>query len=129
MDAGRLTFLSDCRASAAVTPEGALVWWPGGRFDGPSAFTRLLDLGAGHFKISPAAPAETTRRYLQDTLVLETEHRAATGVLRVPDAVLFAHGARGHEIGVGCPARSCGSWTPPPRPTRCSGSRTPPSAC
>jgi GH15 family glucan-1,4-alpha-glucosidase len=100
---GDLAFLSDCQTAAMVTSAGAVCWWPGTRFDGPSAFSRLLDPDAGHFTISPAGEAETTRRYLDGTLVLRTEHVTPTGTLRVTDALAFAPGARGHEIGLQSP--------------------------
>src|SRR4051794_34245599 len=101
MRVGDLALLSDCRTSALVDLDGAIVWWPAERFDGPSVFTRLLDPEAGHFSLRPAAGVrETRRRYLDGTLVLETEHAVDGAVLRVTDALAFAPGARGHEIGL-----------------------------
>jgi GH15 family glucan-1,4-alpha-glucosidase len=100
---GHLALLSDCQTAAMVTSGGAVVWWPGARFDGASAFSRLLDPEAGHFTIAPIADAATTRHYLDGTLVLVTEHAAPTGTLRVTDALAFAPGARGHEIGLESP--------------------------
>jgi GH15 family glucan-1,4-alpha-glucosidase len=97
---GELALLSDCRTAALVTPEGAVEWWPSGRFDGPSVFSRLLDPDAGHFTIRPAAGGEPRRAYLDGTLVLRTDHDTGAGVLRVTDALAFASGARGHEIGI-----------------------------
>ena len=100
---GDLALLSDCRTAALVTLDGSVVWWPGSRFDGPSAFSRLLDPDAGHFTIRPAGPADARRAYLDGTLVLETEHDTGAGTLRVTDALAFAPGARGHEIGLETP--------------------------
>jgi GH15 family glucan-1,4-alpha-glucosidase len=95
--------LSDCRTAALVDREGTLVWWPGPRFDAPSAFSALLDDGAGHWSIRPAGRFEAERRYLPGTLVLETTTRTAGGVLRLLDALAFEPGARGHEIGLESP--------------------------
>src|SRR5689334_9510025 len=92
-------FLSDCRTSALVTRDGAVTWWPGPRFDGASAFTALLDDDAGHWALRPADPFTADWRYVPGTLVLETTMRTAGGTLRVSDALAFAPGARGHEIG------------------------------
>jgi GH15 family glucan-1,4-alpha-glucosidase len=100
---GDLALLSDCRTAALVTLDGAVEWWPAGRFDGPSVFSRLLDPDAGHFSIRPAARCRSRRAYLDGTLVLETEHDTGAGVLRVTDALAFAPGARGHQIGLETP--------------------------
>jgi len=92
-------FLSDCRTGALVTGAGVVDWWPAPRFDSPSAFSALLDDDAGHFRLRPRDPFVASRRYLPGTLVLETTMRTAGGTLRVTDALAFAPGARGHDIG------------------------------
>ena len=92
--------LSDCQSAALVTPDGVVDWWPSPRFDSPSAFSGLLDPGAGHWSVQPAGGfARRGWRYRPDTLVAETTLQAEHGVLRVTDALAFAPGARGHEIG------------------------------
>lgn len=48
-DVGDLALLSDCQTAAIVSRDGSVCWWPGQRFDGPSAFSALLDPDAGHF--------------------------------------------------------------------------------
>jgi GH15 family glucan-1,4-alpha-glucosidase len=92
-------FLSDCRAGALVTRDGVVDWWPAPRFDSASAFSAMLDDDAGHFRLRPRDPFDATWRYRPGTLVLETTMRTARGTLRVSDALAFAAGARGHEIG------------------------------
>jgi GH15 family glucan-1,4-alpha-glucosidase len=96
---GDFALLSDCRTAALVTRDGSVDWWPGSRFDGPSVFSRMLGDDAGHFSIRPALPCESRRAYLDGTLVLQTDHDTGAGILRVTDALAFAPGARGHEIG------------------------------
>jgi GH15 family glucan-1,4-alpha-glucosidase len=91
--------LSDCRTGALVTRDGSVDWWPGPRFDSPSVFSALLDDEAGHWTLRPAGRFESSRCYRPGTLVLETTMRTAAGTLRVSDALAFAPGARGHEIG------------------------------
>jgi len=95
--------LSDCRSAALVTRRGVVDWWPAPRFDSPSAFSAILDDDAGHWTLRPAAPFEATWRYRPGTLVLETTMRTGSGTLRVTDALAFAAGARGHDIGTSVP--------------------------
>jgi GH15 family glucan-1,4-alpha-glucosidase len=91
--------LSDCQSAALATPRGAIDWWPAPRFDSPSAFSALLDDSAGHWTICPDEPFESSWQYRPDTLVLETTIRAASGTLRLTDALALEPAARGHEIG------------------------------
>ena len=98
-----LALLSDCRSAALVARDGTLVWWPVPRFDSASAFSALLDDDAGHWSIRACGRCDSERRYLDGTLVLETTMRAAGGTLRLTDALAFAPGSRGHELGAGVP--------------------------
>jgi hypothetical protein len=91
--------LSDCQSAALVTRGGAIDWWPAPRFDGPSAFSALLDDDAGHWTIRPDEPFRATWEYRPQTLVLETTMRTGHGTLRLTDALALGPGARGHEIG------------------------------
>jgi alpha,alpha-trehalase len=95
--------LSDCHSAALVSRAGSVDWlcWP--RFDRPSIFARLLDEDAGHFSIHPAGEAETTRRYLDGTMVLETSFSTDRGTTVVTDALALGRNERGHELGVGSP--------------------------
>ncbi len=98
-----LALLSDCQGAAIVDGRGTLLWWCASRFDDRPSFSGLLDPGAGHFSLAPVAPAQTGRRYREDTLVLETAHRTPAGAVRVHDALALAPGSRGHKIGHGVP--------------------------
>lgn len=99
-----LALLSDCSTTALVTRQGTVEWWPGPRFDGPSAFSRLLDDDAGHFRVAPTGGSKSIERsYLDGTLVLQTEHTTEAGRMRVLDALALEPGARGHEIGLRSP--------------------------
>jgi GH15 family glucan-1,4-alpha-glucosidase len=100
---GDLALLSDCATAALVGSDGSVDWWPGPRFDGPSALGRLLDPAAGHFSVRPVAAAPVQRSYVPGTLVLVTEHRTPNATLRVTDCLALAPGARGHEIGLRSP--------------------------
>jgi alpha,alpha-trehalase len=73
------------------------------RFDGPAVFCRLLDAAAGHWVIRPAGEAETSRRYLDATMVLETTFRTSDGDLTLVDAMALGRKERGHDIGADSP--------------------------
>jgi GH15 family glucan-1,4-alpha-glucosidase len=91
--------LSDCHSAALVDRAGSVDWLCFPRFDSPSCFARLLDRGAGHWSLRPVGARETKRRYLPGTLVLQTRFETANATMILTDALLFADGARGHEIG------------------------------
>jgi GH15 family glucan-1,4-alpha-glucosidase len=87
--------IGDCRSAALVGRDGAIDWlcWP--RFDSPACFAALLGtpengqwriapIGAP-MAVSPASPPGVTRRYLGETLVLETLFQTATGSVALID--------------------------------------------
>jgi GH15 family glucan-1,4-alpha-glucosidase len=77
---GGYGFLSDCHTSALVAYDGAVEWLCLPRFDSPSAFSALLDRGAGHFKLAPKGViVPISRRYEPGTLVIETTWVTDTG--------------------------------------------------
>jgi GH15 family glucan-1,4-alpha-glucosidase len=96
-------FLSDCQTAALVSSAGSIDWYCPGRFDAPAVFARLLDPAGGHWSIRPQAAAVAERDYLSDTLVLRTVFRTAQGAVCLTDALAFAPGARGHQIGARSP--------------------------
>ncbi len=65
------------------------------RFDSASVFGRLLDWKKGGFcSLAPAGEHSASRRYLPDTLVLETTFRAESGSARVFDCFTMRSGGR-----------------------------------
>jgi GH15 family glucan-1,4-alpha-glucosidase len=72
-------------------------------YDSPAVFARILDPNAGHWSIAPVAGCTSERRYLPGTLVIETTFTTATGTVRLIDAMAFAPGQRGHDLGRGAP--------------------------
>ena len=96
--------LSDCRSAALVSKDGSVDWLCFPRFDSPSLFGRLLDARAGHWSIRPIGEAEASRRYVEDTMALETTFRTATGTVVVIDALAVGRNERGHELGAGAPS-------------------------
>jgi alpha,alpha-trehalase len=95
--------LADCNSAALVSREGSLDWLCMPRYDSPAVFSRILDPTAGHWSIRPSRPFETERRYVPGTLVIETKFTTETGSVRLRDAMAFAEGQRGHEVGLDAP--------------------------
>jgi GH15 family glucan-1,4-alpha-glucosidase len=79
--------IGDCETAALVARDGSIDWlcWP--RFDGGACFAALLgNPEHGHWQIAPADPgARITRRYRDETLILETEFTTDDGVVTLVD--------------------------------------------
>jgi alpha,alpha-trehalase len=95
--------LADCTSSALVDRDGSIDWLCMPHYDSPAVFARILDPGAGHWSIAPAGPCTSQRRYVDGTLVVETTFTTPTGVARLTDAMAFAPGQRGHDLGMHAP--------------------------
>src|SRR6266545_4890015 len=95
--------LSDCRSAALVSRGGSVAWLCFPRFDGPSVFARLLDDDAGHFWIRPVGDVTVTRRYLDQTMALETTFRTLTGAVVLVDAMALGPDEHGHHLGANSP--------------------------
>jgi alpha,alpha-trehalase len=100
---GDYALLSDCRSAALVSRAGSVDWLCFPRFDGPSVFARLLDGDAGHFAVRPAGEVQASRRYLDQTMALETTFRTPTGTAVLHDAMAVGRNDRGHDLGAGSP--------------------------
>jgi GH15 family glucan-1,4-alpha-glucosidase len=95
--------LSDCNSAALVSTEGSIDWLCLPRFDSPALFARILDPEAGHWSICPVESFTSKRRYLPGALVVETTFTTGSGVVRLTDALAFADGQRGHDLGTDAP--------------------------
>jgi GH15 family glucan-1,4-alpha-glucosidase len=93
--------LSDCRSAALVSREGSVDWLCFPRFDKPSVFARILDERAGHWSIKPVGEFTTERRYFEDTMVLSTTFKTASGNVVLVDALAVGRSERGHDLGQG----------------------------
>ena len=91
--------LADCTSAALVDRDGSIDWLCMPHYDSPAVFARILDPNAGHWSIAPVGECTSARRYLPGTLVIETTFTTATGAVRLIDAMAFAPGQRGHDLG------------------------------
>ena len=102
--------LGDLQTAALVSTAGSIDWLCLPRFDSPACFAALLDTpDAGHWIVAPAAGGVCTRRrYVKDTLVLQTEWVSGDGTVRVidfmpprghaPDVVRIIEGVHGSVV-------------------------------
>jgi alpha,alpha-trehalase len=95
--------LADCNSAALVDRGGSIDWLCLPRYDSDAVFSALLDPDAGHWSIRPTGAFSSTRRYLPGTLVLETTFATETGEVTLTDAMAFADGQRGHDLGLDAP--------------------------
>jgi GH15 family glucan-1,4-alpha-glucosidase len=100
---GAYGLLADCNSAALLDDHGSIDWLCVPRYDSPAVFARILDPDAGHWSIRPARPFRSERRYLPGTLVLETTFTTETGTVKLLDAMAFAEGQRGHDLGLDAP--------------------------
>jgi GH15 family glucan-1,4-alpha-glucosidase len=79
--------IGDCQAAALVGMDGSIDWLCLPRFDSNAFFAALLGGPEnGRWKIAPTSPVKSVRRrYLDDTLVLETEFETDEGVAALID--------------------------------------------
>ena len=99
--------VGDLQTAAIVGADGSVDWLCFPRFDSPACFAALLgDETHGRWRIAPISGGRCTRRrYLPDTLVLESEWETPDGTVRVtdcmpprgvaPDLVRVVEGVRG----------------------------------
>jgi len=99
--------LGDLQTAALVNTAGSIDWLCVPRFDSPACFAALLDTpDAGHWQIAPASGGTCTRRrYVENTLILESEWTSPEGTVCVidfmpprghaPDVVRIVEGVSG----------------------------------
>ncbi len=81
--------IGDCEGAGLVGSDGSIDWLCVPRFDSSACFAKLLgDENNGRWLVAPRGPVlATRRRYIDETLVLETEFETATGVAAVIDCM------------------------------------------
>jgi len=95
--------LSNCHTAALASRFGSVDWLPFPRFDSPSVFTRILDHKGGHFSICPAEVKDIERRYLDNTLCIQTVFHTGKGTIILEDLLAVGPNNTGHELGSGSP--------------------------
>src|SRR3954454_4901048 len=100
---GEYGLLADCNSAALVDRDGSIDWLCLPRYDSDAIFARILDPDGGHWSIRPTGEYAVERRYVPGSLVIETTFTTATGVVRIRDAMAFAPGQRGHDLGYDAP--------------------------
>ena len=92
--------IGNCETAALVARDGSIDWlcWP--RFDSDACFAALLGTPEhGRWQIAPADPAaKVTRRYRDDTLVLETEFTTGDGTVTLIDFMPIRRDGRPSEV-------------------------------
>lgn len=96
--------LSNCQGSALVGKSGSVDWACIPRFDSPALFARILGEPGGYWSITPTEPADVSREYLEDTMVLCTTMRTSHGVVRLTDFMPLHPDDRYNDIGLRSPA-------------------------
>jgi GH15 family glucan-1,4-alpha-glucosidase len=98
--------IGDLQTAALVERGGSIDWLCLPRFDSGACFAALLgDAENGRWHLAPVGEGTPSRRYLHDTLVLETTWTTPEGVVRVfdfmpprgkaPDVVRIVEGVQG----------------------------------
>ena len=79
--------IGDCHTAALVGKDGSIDWLCFPRFDSAACFAALLGgPDQGRWLISPTAKVRgVTRRYVDDSLVLQTDLETDTGTVRLTD--------------------------------------------
>ena len=96
--------LSDCHSSALVNRDGSVEWLSFPRFDSPSVLAGCSTTTAADTGRSRRwATYETTRRYLDGTMVLETTFTTDAGTLVLTDALAMGPDNEGHRLGKDVP--------------------------
>jgi GH15 family glucan-1,4-alpha-glucosidase len=90
-------YIGDCHSSALISRSCSIDWCCMPRVDSPSCFGRLLDWERGGYsKIIPKERCEISRRYVEDTLVLETIFQSPGREVRVRDCFTMREGGEHH---------------------------------
>jgi len=90
-------YIADCHSPALVSRDGSIDWCCLPRIDSGSCFGRILDWEKGGYcRIRPVGDYQVSRRYLPDTLVLETLFKSVDGEARLLDCITMRAGGEHH---------------------------------
>jgi GH15 family glucan-1,4-alpha-glucosidase len=88
-------FIADCHSAALISRSGSIDWCCMPRLDSESMFGRILDWEkGGYFQVAPSGDYRSRRRYVDNTLVLETTFETDEGEVRLLDCFVMRRGGR-----------------------------------
>jgi GH15 family glucan-1,4-alpha-glucosidase len=94
---GDYGYIGDCHSSALISKSCSIDWCCMPRADSPSCFGRLLDWEKGGYcKISPEKNCEHSRRYAEQTLILESTFKASGAEVCIRDCFTMREGGEHH---------------------------------
>jgi GH15 family glucan-1,4-alpha-glucosidase len=86
-------YISDCHSSALISKAGSIDWCCMPRLDSSSCFARLLGWeNGGYCQIVPKSKYSIKRKYLENTLILETTFETDSGSARLTDFFTMRRG-------------------------------------
>lgn len=87
--------IADCHSAALISKAGSIDWCCMPRVDSHSCFGRLLGWDhRGCCQIAPSAAYQVSRRYVENTLILETTFHTDGGQARLVDCFTMRRGGR-----------------------------------
>ncbi len=102
-----LALIGDRRTAALITTTGAVVWYCPRQFDRPSLFASLLDPKGGSWRLDLPTAQFKSRRYLEDSGILETTFHTTIGDFHITDWM---------PLGENTPRGICRRFSPAPEP-------------
>lgn len=79
-------YIGDCHSAALVSTQGSIDWCCMPRIDSASCFGRLLDWeNAGFCQIKPRKDFKASRRYLDNSMILQTTFETEDAEIRIYD--------------------------------------------
>ena len=90
--------IGDCETAALVGDHGSIDWlcWP--TFGSAACFASLLGTEeTGFWRLAPSEPHRSSRRYLPNTLILETTYESTQGAVQILD-FMPPHNSHSHLV-------------------------------
>ncbi|THB83112.1 glycoside hydrolase family 15 protein, partial [Pantoea allii] len=85
---GDYAAIGEGRSVALIAPDGSIDWWCAPNLDAKPLFDRLFDAGlGGYFQIVPCAPYQVSRRYRDNSNVLETCFETESGTVLLTESI------------------------------------------
>lgn len=89
-------YIGDCHSSALISKYGSIDWCCMPRIDAASCFGRLLDWeNGGYCQLAPEPACETTRSYIDGTMILQTVFSTEKAQARIIDFFSMRKGGSG----------------------------------